>query len=146
MGFFMSAPIAPYLFFAGRCEEALELYQQALDAKVEMLMRFNDSPEPPPPETLEPGFETKVMHCSFRIGASLVMASDGCDSKTQFEGFRLAVSFPDEAAARQAFEKLADGGKIDLPLGPTFWAPLFGMLTDRFGLGWMVSVAPPEKG
>src|SRR5688572_11336213 len=132
--------IQPYLFFGGRCEEALEFYRTALGAQVEMLMHYKDSPEPPPPDMLPPGFENKVMHASFRIGGTTLMASDGCGEAAEFGGFSLSLSVRTEAEADRAFAALADGGEVKMPLDKTFWSPRFGMLTDRFGLGWMVSV------
>lgn len=133
--------VQPYLFFGGRCEEAVEFYRKALAAEVLLLMRFKDSPEPHPPGMLPDGSENKVMHCSLRIGDTTIMASDGmCDSKAAFEGFSLSLSVPDEAAADRAFAALADGGQVRMPLSKTFWSPRFGMLTDRFGVGWMISV------
>jgi uncharacterized glyoxalase superfamily protein PhnB len=134
------ATVQPYLFFSGRCEEALEFYKTALDAKVVMVMRFNESPEPTPPGMLASGFENKVMHCSFQVGGMTLMASDGCDDKSRFDGFRLALSVPTEACADHAFSALAEGGKIDMPLAKTFWSPRYGMVTDKFGVAWMVMV------
>lgn len=135
--------ITPYLFFAGRCEEALEFYRTALGAEVEMLMRFDQSPEPPPPGILQPGFEKKVMHASFRIRGVRLMASDGCDDKSKFDGFRLTLSVSTEAEARKAFDALSAGGTVQMPLAKTFWSPCYGMVTDRFGVGWMVMVPGP---
>ena len=132
--------ITPYLDFAGRCEEALEFYREALGAEVEMLMRFNESPEPAPPGMLQAGFEKKVMHASFRVRGVPLMASDGCADKSKFGGFCLSLAVPTEADARRAFDALAAGGSVQMPLSKTFWSPCFGMLTDRFGLGWMVTV------
>ena len=132
--------ITPYLFFAGRCEEALEFYRKSLGAEVEMLMYHRDSPDAPPPGMLQAGFENKVMHAAFRIGGATLMASDGCDDKSRFEGFRLSLAFATENEANQAFAALSDGGEIALPLSKTFWSPCFGMVTDRFGVGWMVTV------
>lgn len=132
--------VQPYLFFNGRCEEALEFYREALGAEVEMLMRYKDSPEPPPPGMLPPGFENKVMHSAFRIGGTSLMASDGCQQGPSFGGFSLSLAVPTEAEANRAFSALAEGGQVQMPLTKTFWSPCFGMLTDRFGVGWMVSV------
>ena len=103
--------ITPYLFFAGRCEEAIDFYQKALDAQVDMIMRFNESPEPTPPGMLQEGFDKKVMHASFRVGEARVMASDGCDDKSKFEGFRLALTVQTEVEAHKAFNALAEGGQ-----------------------------------
>lgn len=134
------ATIQPYLFFGGRCEEALEFYQSALQAQVGMILRFNESPEPTPPGMLAPGFEKKVMHCEFKVGSLTVYASDGCDDKSRFDGFRLALTVPTEAVADLAFNALAEGGRVDMPLVKTFWSPRYGMVTDKFGVGWMVMV------
>lgn len=135
--------ITPYLDFSGRCDEALAFYRDALGAEVEMLMRFDESPEPPPPGMLQPGFEKKVMHCSFHVRGVRLMATDGCDDKTTFSGVRLALALPSEADAKRAFDALAAGGTVQMPLVKTFWSPCFGMVTDKFGLGWMVSVPGP---
>ena len=132
--------IQPYLFFGGRCEEAIEFYRKALGAKVDMLMRFKESPEPPPPGQVPPGYENKIMHASFRIGEATVMASDGCETNSSFKGFSLSITAKDEAEAKRIFGALSDGGNVQMPLGKTFWSPLFGMLTGRFGVGWMVGV------
>jgi PhnB protein len=132
--------VQPYLFFDGSCEEALEFYRRSLGAEVQMLMRYSESPEPPPPGMVPPGSERKVMHASFRIGESVVMASDDCSGRTRaFAGFSLSITVPDAAEAKRCFDALADGGKVQMPLGKTFWAPCFGMLTDRYGVGWMLN-------
>jgi PhnB protein len=137
-----STVIQPYLIFGGRCQEALEFYKKALGAQVDLLMLHKDSPEPPPPGMLKPGFENKVMHTTFRVGGSTLMASDGCGEETSFTGFSLSLAVPTEAEADRAFAALAEGGQVKMPLAKTFWSPRFGMLTDRFGIGWMVTVAP----
>lgn len=134
-------PIEPYLFFGGRCEEALEFYRKALGAQVEMMMRYNESPQPLPAGSIPPGFEKKIMHASFRVGGSRLMASDGNEAGAKFEGFSLSLALPTDAEVDRAFAALAEGGKVGMPLAKTFWSPKFGMLTDRFGVGWMVSVA-----
>ena len=133
--------IQPYLFFGGRCQEALEFYRTALGAEVDFVMLHKDSPEPPPPGLLQPGFENKVMHATFHIGGNTLMASDGCGEGSGFSGFSLSLAVQTEAEADRAFAALADGGKVGMPLCQTFWSPRFGMLTDRFGIGWMVTVA-----
>ena len=135
--------VQPYLFFNGNCEQAVEFYRKALGAEVEMMMRFKESPEPPPPDKVPPGFENKIMHASFRVGGTTLMASDGCSTeKPDFEGFSLSLSVATEAEADRAFAALANGGKVTMPLAKTFWSPRFGMLEDRFGVGWMISVTP----
>jgi PhnB protein len=129
-----------YLNFDGRCEEAIDFYVRAVGAKVQMLMRYSDSPEPPPPGMMPAGTGHKVMHCSFTIGETTVMASDGyCKGEATYKGFSLSIAAADGAEAKQVFDALAEGGRIDMPLGKTFWSPSFGMLVDRFGVCWMVN-------
>lgn len=138
-----AAYVQPYLFFGGRCEEALEFYRTAIGAEVDMLMRHKDSPEAPPPGVLAEGFENKVMHASFRVGSTTIMASDGCSQEdANFNGFMLSITVPNEAEADRMFAALSEGGKVQMPLEKTFWSPKFGMLTDRFGMGWMINVMP----
>jgi PhnB protein len=133
--------VQPYLFFNGRCEEAVEFYRKALGAEVLMTMRFKESPEPHPPGMVPPGFENKIMHTSFRVGETTVMASDGCSAaKSKFDGFSLAISVPTEAEADRVFAALSQDGEVRMPMTKTFWSPRFGMVADRFGIGWMVSV------
>lgn len=137
--------VQPYLFFDGRCEEAVEFYRGALGAEVTMLMRYKESPDPPPPGMVPPGWENKVMHASFNVGETMVMASDGtCSGQTGFKGFSLSLTVPDAAEADRLFAALTDGGQVQMPLTKTFWSPRFGMLTDRFGVGWMISTAPAQ--
>jgi PhnB protein len=138
--------IEPYLFFNGRCEEAIGFYRKTLGAEVEMMMRFKESPEAPPPGAIPPGFENKIMHASFRIGQTRLMASDGSSAeKASFQGFSLSLSVPSEVEADRVFAALGDGGQVKMPLTKTFFSPRFGMLEDRFGVGWMILVAPSEQ-
>jgi PhnB protein len=133
--------VEAYLFYEGRCEEAIEFYRKALGAEVEMLMRNKESPEPPPPGTLPAGAENKIMHASVRIGDTRLMMSDGhCQGNARFAGFSLTVNAPSEAEAKRLFSALSDGGEVRMPLTKTFFSPAFGMLADRFGVGWMVIV------
>ncbi|QDQ28016.1 VOC family protein [Chitinimonas arctica] len=138
--------IQSYLFFNGRCEEAINFYRKALGAEVEMMMRNSDSPEPMP--QLPPGMENKIMHASLRIGESTVMMTDGeCKDdvkQSAFQGFSLSLDLPDAAAAHRQFDALAEGGQVVMPLEKTFWSPCFGMLKDRFGVSWMVGVHDME--
>jgi PhnB protein len=137
--------IQPYLFFAGRCQEALDYYTRALGATVEVVMRFDQSPDPVPAGMLAPGFESKVMHSAFNVGGSKILASDGCSEAdgASKQGFSLALSVPTEDAADRAFGALADGGEVQMPLQKTFWSPRYGMVKDRFGVHWMVMVPGP---
>src|SRR5712692_7015019 len=134
--------VQPYLFFDGRCEEAVEFYKKVLGAEVTMLMRFKDCPEPPEPGLVAPGAGDKVMHMSFRIGETTVLASDGrCQGQPSFQGFALSLTVPDAAAAERFFAALAEGGQVQMPLAQTFFSPRFGMVADRFGVAWMIYVA-----
>jgi PhnB protein len=137
-------PVTPYLFFDGRCEEAITFYKKALGAEVGMMMRFKESPESPPPGMLAPGSDNKIMHACFRINGADVMASDGCaqQGKPKFEGFSLSLNAKDEAEADRMFAALSDGGEVRMPLGKTFFAKRFGIVADRFGVGWMIIVEP----
>jgi PhnB protein len=138
--------IEPYLFFNGRCDEAIDFYRNTVGAEVLMLIRYKDSPEPPPPGMLPPGSENKVMHATLRIGDTNVMAADGhCSGQLSFQGFSLAITVEDESSAARVYKGLADGGKSKMPLTKTFFSPSFGMLTDRFGVEWMIMVPGKES-
>ena len=135
--------IQPYLFFDGRCEEAIEFYRSKLGAEVTMLMRFKDSPEPHQPGMIPPGAENKVMHANLRIGNTAVMASDGrCEGQPSFKGFSLSINAANDAEADRLFTALGDGGQVQMPLTKTFFASRFGMVADRFGVSWMVIAMP----
>ena len=135
--------VQPYLFFDGRCEEALEFYRAALGAEVTTLMRFKDSPEPLPPGICPPGSEEKVLHANFRIGETTLMASDGrVTGQPVFKGFSLSLSAPTDAEAQRLFSALGDGGQVQMPLAKTFYASSFGIVADRFGVSWMIITAP----
>jgi PhnB protein len=130
--------IQPYLFFDGRCDEAIEFYRRTLGAEVAMIMRFKDCPDQ---GMITPGTENKVMHASLHIGDTVVLASDGkCTGQMAFQGFALTITASDDAEARRLFSALGDGGQVQMPLGKTFFASSFGMLADRFGMTWMVLV------
>ena len=132
--------VEPYLFFNGRCDEAIAFYKKVLGAEVLMLMRFKDSPDP---ASRPPGADEKVMHASFRVGETTIMASDGrCEGRTAFEGFSLSISVPTLEAGQKLFGALGDGGKVQMPFTKTFFSPGFGMVEDRFGVGWMLVVGP----
>jgi PhnB protein len=134
--------IQPYLCFDGSCEQALEFYKKALGAKVDMMMRFKENPDPQP-GMCPPGSDDKILHVSFRIGDNVIMASDGYGKgNPEFKGFALSITAANVAEADRIFNALADGGKVDLPQSKTFYSPRFGMVTDRFGMHWMVIVQP----
>jgi PhnB protein len=132
--------VQPYIFFNGRCEEALNYYQRSLDAKIETIIRYKDNPE----KTTPPGMKNKIMHANFRIGETQIMASDGnaITATPSFEGFALSVNAPTEAQADCLFTGLSDGGAVVMPLNKTFYSPRFGMVVDRFGILWMIIAAP----
>ena len=132
--------IQPYLFYDGRCDEAIEFYRRVLGAEVTMLMRFKESPDP---GSVPAGGEDKVMHANLRIGESTVLASDGHGlGRPSFQGFALSVTADDEAQVERIYVGLADGGQVQMPLAKTFFSSRFGMVADRFGVSWMVYVAP----
>jgi PhnB protein len=133
--------VQPYLFFDGHCDEAIEFYRKALGAEVGSLMRFNESPDP---GMNQPGTADMVMHGSLRIGDTTVLVSDGrCGGQPTFQGFSLCLTTAEEPEAERLFTALADGGQVQTPLAKTFFSPRFGMVTDRFGVLWMILVAPP---
>ena len=132
--------VQPYLFFDGRCDEALDFYKKALGAEVAMLMRWKDCPDK---SACTPANENKVMHSSVRIGDTTLMASDGRNTgNPNFQGFALSINAKDEADADKLFAALSDGGKVTMPMAKTFFSPRFGMLADKFGVSWMVITAP----
>ena len=131
----------PYLFFDGRAEEAIEFYKGAIGAKVEMLMRFKENPDRGKGGMEPPGADDKVIHAAFKIGDTMILASDGnCAGKAKFDGFSLAISVRDEAEADKTFTALAKGGQVSMPLAKTFFSPKFGIVADKFGVSWMVMV------
>ena len=137
-----NALVQSYVFFDGKCEEALEFYKRALGAEVNMLMRYKDSPEPPPPGC-GPRDPNKIMHVQFRIGETVILGADGrATGHPKFEGFALALTVKAETDADQAFNALASGGKVEMPLAKTFFSPKFGMVVDKFGVFWIVLVTP----
>jgi PhnB protein len=142
--------VQPYLFFDGRCEEAIEFYRGALGAQVDMLMRFKDNPDLSERQDTQdssacmspPDAADKIMHASFRIGDTTIMASDGrCGGSPDFRGFSLSISVPQSSDAERVFATLAQDGKVEMPMAQTFFSQRFGMVTDRFGVSWMVLVA-----
>jgi PhnB protein len=139
-------PIQPYLFFNGRCEEAIEFYKKALGAELRFLMRFGDSPDDMPRDMLPPGFENKVMHSELLIADSIVMASDGMTTEqAPFRGVELTLVAGSNAEAARWFKALSDGGEVKMPLGKSFFAESFGTLSDRFGVQWMVIYSEEEQ-
>ncbi len=134
--------VEPYLFFNGRCEEAMAFYKEAIGAEVTFQMRMNEAPDPPPPGAIPEGFGNKIMHANLRIGSTMLMVSDGnSNMQPTFNGFTLSLSVDDAAEADRKFTALQQGGgKVTMPMGKTFWSPAFGMLEDKFGVGWMVIV------
>ena len=134
--------VQPYLSFEGRCEEAINFYKAAVGAQVIMLMRFKDTPPSAQPGMITPGTENKVMHARLQIGDSIIMASDGrCVGRAKFDGIYLSLTVANDAEAESCFKALGDGGQVQMPLSKTFFSSRFGMLADRFGVGWMILVA-----
>jgi len=129
--------IQPYLFFNGRCDEAIEFYQKALGAEVMMLMRFKQAPDQ---SMIQPGNGEKIMHARLRVGDAIVLVSDGMCSgvEQKFDGFSLTLSVSTVEEVDRYFNALAAGGQVRMPLDKTFFSPRFGMLADKFGVGWIV--------
>ena len=135
-------PVQPYLFFNGRCEEAIEFYKKALGAEVMMLMRFKQAPDP---NMIQPGNAEKIMHARLRVGDAIVLVSDGmCSGEQKFDGFSLTLSVSTVEEADRRFNALADGGQVRMPLTQTFFSPCFGVVADKFGVGWMIMVEPKQ--
>jgi PhnB protein len=138
--------VQPYLNFDGRCEEALEFYKKAIGAKIDMMLRIKENPDPTPFGKMPPGTDDKIMHSTFRVGDTHVMAADGyAQGKAKFEGFSLSIDAATEAEASRLFNALAEGGQVQMPLGKTFFSPSFGMVADKFGVSWMV-IVPQQQG
>ena len=136
--------VQTYLLFQGRCEEALNFYRDAVSAEIQALMRYSDSPEPPPPECT-PARPDMVMHANLLVGDTQIMASDDPSPGAQpFAGFSLTLNCANTAEAQQRFAALSAQGAVTMPLGPTFFSPCFGMLKDRFGVPWMVIVSQEQ--
>jgi PhnB protein len=134
--------VQPYVFFDGKCDEALEFYQRALGAKVTALMRWKEAPDK---SMITPGQENKVMHSEFQVGETVILASDGRGTGSpSFQGFALTITADNDANAKRMFNALGDGGQVQMPLEKTFFASLFGMVADKFGVGWMVMVDLPQ--
>jgi PhnB protein len=136
--------VQPYLFFEGRCEEAVTFYREQLGAQVIMMMRFKENPDSGKSEaasgcSMPPGTEEKIMHCAFTVGDSMLMASDGmCSGKANFAGVSLSLTANDEQQAEKYFASLSDGGQVQMPMTQTFFAKRFGMVQDKFGVSWMI--------
>lgn len=135
--------VTPYVCFFGRCEEALRFYQQVLGAQITSLARFSDMP-PGACDTPIPG--ANVMHAAFRVGESELFASDGCPGETPASGgISLSVAVQDPATVDTLARQLADGGRVIMPPEETFFARRFAIITDRYGVSWMLIVPAPEK-
>ena len=133
--------VEPYLMMSGRCEEALAFYLQAIDAKTTMVMRFDESPDKNHPMPLPLNWGQKIMHASMTVGKTTVMMSDGMSLEAvSFAGVSLSITADDEVQAKRLFDSLSVGGKVFMPLAKTFWSPCFGMVSDQFGVSWMVGV------
>lgn len=136
-----STAVQPYLFFEGRAEEAIEFYKEALGAELEMLLRYSDSPEAPPPDKLPAGTQNKIQHASIRVGSSTISLSDGhCSGTPAFKGFAITLVMHDVGEVERAFKALSVGGQPVQPLIATFFSPSFGMVVDKFGVMWMLFV------
>ncbi len=137
--------VESYLFFNGRCSEAIAFYEKAIDANTQFKMTFKEAPDPPPPGMIPEDWGDKIMHTAFSVGDTMIMASDSCAPESmEFKGFSLSLNVQNESDADRYFAALSEGGEVTMPLGKTFWSPRFGMLKDKFGIAWMVNVVTQE--
>jgi PhnB protein len=126
-----------YLNFNGNCEEAFKFYEKTLGAKIDSLMKHSGSPAE---EHVAPEWRDKVLHARLAVGDTIIMASDAPpEYQTEARGFYISLQIDDANEARRIFDAFADGGRVAMPLGKTFWAELFAMVTDRFGTPWMIN-------
>ncbi|MEW6345712.1 MAG: VOC family protein [Paraburkholderia sp.] len=132
--------IQPYVFFGGRCEEALAFYTEKIGAEVLFKMHYKDAP-PDAGHPANPKFDNQVMHASVKVGSTILMVADDCMSESvTHKGFSLSLTADDLAHGEKLFNALAEGGTVNMPWQATFWTEGFGMLTDKFGIGWMVTI------
>jgi PhnB protein len=143
--------VGPYIFFDGTCEEAIAFYQQAVGAELLFRITFGEMPKDDATSEAEgcgSGFnwpDDKIMHANIRIAGGEVMMSDGnmCADKVKHTGYSISITTQDVNEGQRWFDNLAAGGDVTMPWGETFWAKGFGMLTDKFGIPWMVNVEKP---
>lgn len=139
--------VQTYLFFEGRCEEALDFYRDTLGAEIGPIMRFRDNPDDPEKTMFPPGAGDNVMHATMTIGETTIMASDGrCSGTANFAGMSLTLVMPEVESAERLYRALAVTGQVRMPLRETFFSPAFGSVTDKFGLNWMIYTAGPQPG
>jgi PhnB protein len=142
----LTPAVQPYLFFRGRCEEAIEYYKDKLGAEVVMKLRFKDNPEKPGPDKVPPALDDRIMHAAIRIQGTEIMMSDGMRTgPLDFQCMSLSLSVPNEAEVDRIFHALAADGAVQMPLGKTFFSPRFGAVADKFGVSWML-IVPQDAG
>jgi PhnB protein len=130
--------IQPYLSLDGRSQEAIDFYKEAVGAKVEMVMHFKDAP-PEMQAQIKPGTQDKIMHACIKVGDTPVFLSDGsCNGNATFSGVTLTLNADSDADAEKLFAALGKNGQVQMPMNETFFATRFGMLADKFGVGWMI--------
>jgi PhnB protein len=131
-----------HLNFQGNCAEAFEFYKKVFAANNAFSMKYSDAPEGMP---VQLDWKDKIMHTSIPMGDGLLM---GCDApperSTPMGGFQVSVESKDEAEVKRIYESLKEGGSVQMPMTPTFWSPMFGMCTDKFGVAWMVGMPGAE--
>jgi PhnB protein len=131
-----------HLVFSGQCREAFAFYEKTFNTKISFTMTFAEAP---PGAPVPPGSGELIMHTSMPLGSMTLM---GCDTPKEWAaplgGFQISVADPSSDEVQRLFDELKAGGSVQMPLGPTFWTPLFGMCTDKFSVGWMVSVPGPQ--
>ena len=131
--------VNPYIAYKGTCQEAIDFYKQALGAELIFSQTWGESP------MSEAGFEDKIMHATIKIGDSTIMMCDDPRNETTGSNISLAIGLNDKDIAHKYFDGLAEGGQVTMPLDKTFWAEAFGMLTDKFGINWMINCDAPKE-
>jgi len=135
--------INAYLSFDGQCEAAFQLYEQVFGGKIEGVFRYEGTPIE---GQVPPEWRQKIMHITLGVGQSQIMGADAQPGQSSgpAKRFCMSINLKDTEEAKRIFNGLAEGGQIQMPLAPTFWAAQFGMLTDRFGIPWMVNCEAPK--
>jgi PhnB protein len=132
--------LEPYLFFDGKCEEALNFYKNVFGGTIEGISRWSEMPKDAGGPPVTPETANRVMHATFKSPGASFMASDASPGKIYGEGpISLSVATSDLAEAERVFNGLANGGKVEMPMADTFWGAKFGMLSDKYGIDWMIS-------
>lgn len=130
------------LNFPGNCAEAFAFYKSVFGVNQAFVLKYSEGPQSSP---ADPSWNDKILHTSIPLGSGLLMGCDEPGAHSPGGGFKISIEANDQTEANRIFQGLKEGGTVQLPMGPTFWSPLFGMCTDKFGVGWMVGVSGPGQ-